>query len=220
MVHMYALVRHPAVVPDALGIADAPLYAAGVGEGIDAIVSEAEGGTAPTEEAIVAHARVVDALAASNDGVLPGRFTSDVAGEDELRRQLLDRQDRIRAALERVGGCVELGLRVLPAASTDEPAQATSGSAYMRRRLDEVTRAQQLAHTLHESLAATARASTCSVLARRDLVLTGAYLVPRDEVERFQARLDEAQRGLEGVTLLATGPWPPYSFALLEAEDS
>lgn len=219
MLHMYALVRHPAVVPDALGIGDAPLHAVGVGEGIDAIVSDAQGGTAPTEEAIVAHAGVVDAVAASNDGVLPARFTSDVAGEDELRRQLLDRQDQIRAALERVGGCVELGLRVLPATS-DEPAQATSGSAYMRRRLDEVTRAQQLAHTLHESLAATARASTCSVLARRDLVLTGAYLVPRDEVERFQARLDEAQRDLEGVTLLSTGPWPPYSFALLEAEES
>jgi hypothetical protein len=219
MIHMYALVSRPAAVPDALGIADAPLHAVGVGEGIDAIVSEAQGGTAPTEEAIVAHARVVDAVAASNDGVLPARFTSDVAGADELRRQLLDREDQIRAALERVGGCVELGLRVLPAAS-DEPAQAPSGSAYMRRRLDEVTRAQQLAHTLHESLAATARASTCSVLARRDLVLTGAYLVPRDEVERFQAKVDEAQRGLEGVTLLATGPWPPYSFALLEGEGS
>jgi hypothetical protein len=217
MLHMYALVSRPAVVPDALGIADARLRAVAVGEGIDAIVSETQGGTAPTEDAIVAHARVVDAVAASNDGVLPARFTNDVAGEDELRRQLVDRHDRAVEALERVGGCVELGLRVLPSAP-DEPAQASSGSAYMRRRLDEVTRAQQLAHTLHASLAATSRASTCSVLARRDLVLTGAYLVPRDEVERFQATVREAERDLEGVTLLATGPWPPYSFALLEAE--
>jgi hypothetical protein len=217
MLHLYALVSRPAVVPDAVGIADAPLRAVDVGEGIDAVVSETQGGTAPTEDAIVAHAHVVDAVAASNDAVLPARFTSDVTGQDELRRQLLDRHDQALEALERVGGCVELGVRVLPSAPS-EPAQATSGSAYMRRRLDEVTRAQQLAHTLHESLAATARASTCSVLARRDLVLTGAYLVPREELERFQAALHQAERDLDGVRLVATGPWPPYSFALLEAE--
>lgn len=219
MLHMYALVRRPAVVPDALGIADAPLRAVDAGEGIDAIVSETQSdGTPPTEDAILAHARVVDALAASNESVLPARFTSDAVGEDDLRRKLLDRRERVLKALEQVSGCVELGLRVLPAGS-NEPLQATSGGEYMRRRLDEVTRAQHLAHSLHDSLAATARASTCNVLARRDLVLTGTYLVPREEIERFGAMLDEAQRDLDGVTLISTGPWPPYSFALLDSED-
>lgn len=218
MLHMYALVRRPAVVPDVPGIADAPLRALDAGEGIDAIVSETDsGGAGPTEDAILAHARVVDAVAAANDSVLPARFTSDVAGEDELRRRLLDRRTRVLDALDRVSGCVELGLRVLPAAS-DEPAQPSSGAEYMRRRLGEVTRAQQLAQTVHESLSAAARASTCNVLARRDVVLTGTYLVPQDELERFGGLLDQAQRDLDGVTLVSTGPWPPYSFALLDAE--
>jgi hypothetical protein len=217
MLHMYALVRHPAAVPDTLGIGDAPLRALDAGAGIDAIVSETDSGsTAPTEEAILAHARVVDAVAAANDSVLPARFTGELTVE-ALRRTLLDRRHEVLEALERVNGCVELGLRVLPAGH-DEPPRASSGGEYMRRRLEEVKRAQQLARMLHDSLAATARASACSVVARRDVVLTGAYLVRRDDVERFRATLDDAQRDLDGVTVVATGPWPPYSFALLDAE--
>jgi hypothetical protein len=219
MLHMYALVRRPAVVPDVTGIADAPLRALGAGDGIDAIVSVTEsGGAGATEEAILAHARVVDAVAAANESVLPARFTSDVDAEEELREKLLERRERVLEALDHVRGCVELGLRVLPVAA-EEPAEPASGSEYMRRRLDEVTRAQQLARTLHDSLAGAARDSTCNVVARRDIVLTGTYLVARDELDRFGAILDQAERELEGVTLLSTGPWPPYSFALLDPED-
>lgn len=218
MLHMYALVRHPAVLPDAHGIDDAPLRAATAADGIDAVVSEtAADPAAPAEAAILAHAQVVEAVAATNDGVLPARFAGGVADEQDLRRRLDARRDRLLEALGRVEGCVEVGLRVLPE-PRDGPTPAASGGEYMRRRLDEVTRAETLAKQLHETLAAVARESTCNVLARSDLLLTGAYLVARDELERFQATLQEAGRGLDGVTLVTTGPWPPYSFALLEAD--
>ena len=218
MLHMYALVRHPAVLPDARGIDDAPLRATGAADGIDAVVSEtAVDPAAPAEAAILAHAQVVEAVAAANESVLPARFAGGLADEDELRRRLDARRDRILEALDRVEGCVEVGLRVLPESRKDELSAATGGE-YMRRRLDEVVRAETLARRLHEALAAVARESTCNVLARRDVVLTGAYLVPRDELESFQATLQEAGRTLEGVTLVTTGPWPPYSFALLEAD--
>jgi hypothetical protein len=72
---------------------------------------------------------------------------------------------------------------------------------------------------LQRSLAAVARESTSNVLARRDVLLTAAYLVPRGDLERFHAAVKDVERQLSGVTVVSTGPWPPYSFALLEADD-
>src|SRR5204863_290210 len=83
---------------------------------------------------------------------------------------------------------VGLGLRVLPA-TREEPSPAASGSEYMRRRLDEVARAEELGRTLHGSLVGASRESSCNVLGRRDVVLTGAYLVARDNLDRFHAAL-------------------------------
>ena len=179
MVHMYALVRHPAAMPGVRGIDDAPLRTSAAADGIDAVVSDTRPGPGgPTEAAILAHAHVVEAVAAANDSVLPARFSGGIAGDDELRQRLAGRRDQILQALERVDGCVEIGLRVL-AEPREDRAQAASGSEYMRRRLDEIARAEQLARDLHEALASGARESSCNVLARRDVVLTGAYLVAR-----------------------------------------
>src|SRR5436189_240110 len=141
MLHMYALVRHPAALPDIGGIDEAPLRSAAAAEGIDAVVTDtnAEAG-APTEAAILAHAEVVEAVAAANDSVLPARFAGGVPNEDELRRRLDGRRESILEALGRVEGCIELGLRVLPD-TREEPSQPASGSEYMRRRLDEIARA-------------------------------------------------------------------------------
>lgn len=218
MLHMYALVRHPAAMPGVRGIDDAPLRTSAAADGIDAVVSETRPEPSPpTEAAILAHAQVVEAVAAANDSVLPARFSGAIAGDDELRQRLAGRRDQILQALERVDGCVEIGLRVL-AEPREDRAQAASGSEYMRRRLDEIARAEQLARNLHEALASAARESSCNVLARRDVVLTGAYLVARADLDDFHTTLREVERNLAGVTLVTTGPWPPYSFALLEAD--
>jgi hypothetical protein len=219
MLHIYALVRHPASVPEVLGIDDGPLRALLAGDEVDAVVSDKNAGTAASETAILAHARVVEAVAAANGSVLPARFAGELSADADVARILVERRDSILAALDRVDGCVELGVRVLPAVDDERP-QAASGSEYMRGRLDEVARAGQVADTLQRSLATVARESTSNVLARRDVLLTAAYLVPRGDLDRFYATLHDVERRLSGVTVVPTGPWPPYSFALLEADDT
>src|SRR5438067_3455162 len=115
MLHLYALVPHPAGVPSRGGIDGLPLRVVSVGDRIDAVVSERPGGS-PTaaESAIFEHAQVVEALTASNDAVLPARFGNSLGDEKELRRQLEGRLEEIVAACDRVRGCAEVGLRVLP----------------------------------------------------------------------------------------------------------
>jgi len=40
-----------------------------------------------------------------------------------------------------------------------------------------------------------------------------AFLVERDGVEAFRARLEDFDNGCPGASCLVLGPWPPYSFA-------
>ena len=42
---------------------------------------------------------------------------------------------------------------------------------------------------------------------------TAAFLVERFDLERFRREARELDRELEDVTLVCTGPWPPYNFA-------
>jgi hypothetical protein len=44
-------------------------------------------------------------------------------------------------------------------------------------------------------------------------LLRAAYLVDRDAVGGFTARVDALQREHPELAVLCTGPWPPYSFA-------
>jgi gas vesicle protein GvpL/GvpF len=151
--------------------------------------------------------------------VLPARFSAGAANDDDLRAGAAGRHAQIAEALDRVDGCVELGLRVLrQQGEADGP--AASGREYMRRRLEQVEQAQALAREVHGTLAALARESTCQVVARADVVLTAAYLLPRATVEKFRASLQAAEAEARDVTSVLTGPWPPYSFTLLEAGGS
>jgi hypothetical protein len=86
----------------------------------------------------------------------------------------------------------------------------------MRRRLGQVEQAQAVARDVHGALAALARESSCQVVARGELVLTAAYLLLRERVEEFRAEVHAAEADARDITLVLTGPWPPYSFTLIE----
>jgi Gas vesicle synthesis protein GvpL/GvpF len=219
VLHLYALVRQPGRLPETAGIDDRPLRAVNVAGRIDAVVSDTSSrAPTPTESAILAHAHVVEALAGSNDAILPARFGSGLADDGDLLRRLEHREEQLLAALDRVDGCTEVGLRVVPANGDGGQDRPQSGREYMQRRLNHVARAESLAGELHESLARLARDSTQQVLARPDVVLTAAYLLPREQVGTFRAAVADAERKHTGLMLVSTGPWPPYSFALLDAD--
>jgi hypothetical protein len=221
VLRLYALAEHPVKLPDASQLDATPLTAVGVDRRLDAIVGEVdETAREATEAAVLAHARVVEALAALNDAVLPARFAQGVADEAELAERIKPRRPQLLAALERVRGCVEVGLRVLEAAAGNGKQDRASGRDYMLGRLEAVRRAERLAAEFHESLAALARDSSHRVVASPPLVLTAAYLVPRAELESFRAAVEAAGRRRSGLTFVCTGPWPPYSFALIEADGS
>jgi len=215
VLYVYAFVERPASVPDVKGLDDAALRIENAGE-LDVVVSRHEAlPREASEPAVLAHARVVEALAASNDAVLPARFGGAHADAAALRAAVAARQHELTAALARVRGCVELGVRVLAPAA--EPTTAATGAAYMQARLERRREAERLADEVHAPLAALAHQATQTVGATQRLLLTAAYLVPKDEVSAFTQLVEKLQAGHPDLGIVCTGPWPPYSFATTEA---
>jgi len=222
VLYLYALSEHPAAVPPVLGLDDTPVAVERL-DAVDALIGVVERERVePSEAAILAHARVVDAVTAANDAVLPARFGRGYSDLDALRTAITARSAELDAALARVRGCLELGLRVMAPRNGTRGRDGSgsgsgSGSDYMRARLEERRQAERVADEVHAPLAELARAASRSVGATPELLLSAAYLVPRNAVEDFRARLAELGDDHPDLTLACTGPWPPYSFATTEA---
>ncbi|MGI5400861.1 GvpL/GvpF family gas vesicle protein [Streptomyces sp. CA-135486] len=181
-----------------------------------------------------AHEAVVAALS-SLTCPLPLRLATVCRDEDGVRRMLDSGHDRFLDTLKRLDGRVEWGVKVYaetpeaqePApAPAREPASATTGRDYLRRRLQERRaaegtweRADAVSRRLHEELSRHAEADRLHRPQQAQLskaaghnVLNAAYLVPREESAAFVASLDELRPHEPGIRVELTGPWAPYSF--------
>ncbi len=199
--------------PDAIegaGLDGRPLT--GIGHDGLALVVSPQGSRCPepTAQTLWRYEEIIERLM-SRHPILPARFGSVLADEDEARDALRDRHQDLRQRLERVRGAVELGIRASwTHAPTPRPAR--SGTEYMLGRLDVHRQAQRVAE-LVDPLRALARSSTVKVLPRPSVPLMAAYLVDRDRTEEFRELAAELDATFEDGQLVCTGPWPPYSFA-------
>jgi len=215
VVHLYALADHPAQLAEVRGIGEATLAAADAG-GIDAVFSEVGPGvTEPTDETILAHARVVDELASVNEAVLPARLARPYESRAALVAAIRERAPDLRAALDHVRGCVEMGVRVLPEQAPTAPAER-SGGDYLRARLAAVRSADRIADELDTAVAAIARDRSRGVTATAELVVTAAYLLPRADADPFREAVATVAGRHPELAFVCVGPWPAYSFALVD----
>jgi hypothetical protein len=145
--------------------------------------------------------------------VLPARFGGAFADEQELDDAVRTKESELARGLSLVRGCVEFGLRALAGdLPTESRSDNPSGRDYMRTRLAEERTSRRLAEEFHEPLARLSRASTRFGGAFSGL-LKAAYLVPRQDVDVFAERVRQLEAAHPDLTIVCTGPWPPYSFA-------
>ena len=214
MIYLYAVAEALDGLPELRGIEDAALGRRTV-DGLDLVVSEHEGTALDArEEAVLAHARVVEALIGRSAALLPARFGRGFRDEGALAEAIRDRAESLHEALAQVRGRVELGVRVLREEPAPSPAPAPeTGRAFMEARLARQEESERLARELHEPLAALAQASTRTVAQTPRLLLSGAYLVEPGDVDTFRSRVAELEAAQPRLSFVCTGPWPPYSFA-------
>jgi Gas vesicle synthesis protein GvpL/GvpF len=217
MIHLYGLVQDLAELPAVSGVDGAALERRRIA-GLDVVVSQSERASHDvTNEAVLAHANVVEELMTRGSAVLPARFGRAFTSEEELSDAVQAKASGLEHGLTRVRGCVEFGLRVLG----DEPRHAGSGGfsggEYMRARLAEATQRERLSDELHRPLALLARASARFGGASGDL-LHAAYLVPAEKADEFREHVSRLETLHPQLTMVCTGPWPPYTFAEAQEE--
>jgi hypothetical protein len=231
MIYVYALAEPlPIDTSGIIGIKEQPIEVLTTQQAI-AFYSESQvDRISPTAENLWRHELVVESLLKRCQALLPLRF-GEVLSIDSLREILLRHGGSLASSLERVRDSVELGVRVLSPLSNDiQEAQGavdtraiSSGRDYMRARLasekkmrDAVAYSERLGKIIHSALAPLARECTRNVQgaapAKRDIVITSAYLVRRAQVEEFVTRVRELSKKNPDLKVICTGPWPAYNF--------
>jgi hypothetical protein len=213
VIHLYGVVEELEGLPPITGVDAGPLERCRI-EGLDLVVSRgAREGSDVTQAAVLSHANVVEELMARSGAVLPARFGHAFTDEQELADAVRIKASALARGLNLVRGCLEFGLRVLGRDSTAENGSGElSGRDYMQRRLAEERGRRHLAEELHEPLARLSRASARFGGASSDL-LQSAYLVPRQETDVFGEAVRRLEAAHPDLTIVCTGPWPPYTFA-------
>ena len=212
MIHVYGVVEGLRELPHVSGLDDAPLERRRV-DGLELVVSRSDSEPAAevSRDVILRHAEVVEELMHHSRSLLPAQLARTFMDEEELATAVEARADALVRGLERVRGCVEFGLRVidlrLPAETRSAPA---SGAEYMRERLAQVKHLDRLLADLHSPLV---RLSRANVVTPGAPGLRTAYLVPKPNVPVFCEAVEGIEAAHPELTIVSTGPWPPYSFA-------
>jgi hypothetical protein len=224
MIWVYAICERPDQPPPRRrGLAQAPLDGVRVGELLAVISRHVHPPGDPALDALWVHERVVERIMADR-AVLPMRFGNRLPDDASLREILAARQQEFLAALERVRGKVEVGVRAMQplgsealAVEVPAPAAATTGREYLEMKLRNGQRVEREVATLHEPLAGLAVEAVRQPPRGPEEVLRAAYLIETSMLARFRGSVERLQRTHPGVAILCTGPWPPYSFVTATA---
>jgi Gas vesicle synthesis protein GvpL/GvpF len=188
------------------------------------------------EAAARAHHRVIDAVA-QHVPLVPMRLATVYSGDTSIAAILAERSADFRAALVRISGRREWGVKAYAARpagpgardqANEQADPATGpGAAYLQRRRAQLAAGRdarrdavaggRIVHTELRQLAVSARLYPPQApdLAGQPtpMVLNAAYLVAEERAEVFAAAVKNLAARHPSVQLALTGPWPAYSFA-------
>ncbi|MDQ4125128.1 MAG: GvpL/GvpF family gas vesicle protein [Actinomycetota bacterium] len=179
------------------------------------------------ERKVRAHERVLDELVVQG-AVVPMRFGSIFSRPELLLEMLESASEDLLAALDRVRGKCEWGVKAYLLDRTPEkdpvPAPVSTGRDYLMRKraaLDSATRAAEAARdTAGRVLGALSEVAEETALmplrnASTAVILNAAFLVAERRRDRFMRLVQDLQEG-GSLVLDVTGPWPPYNFTSVD----
>jgi len=182
----------------------------------------------------VAHESVVEHFAQQkNVTVVPMKLFTMFSSEDRAREAMRARRQEILAAVRRISGCEEWGVRITSSGGSitgraavlgPAPTTPTSGVAFLTAKKEARDLARERSRTAADS--AEHAYSTLSAISRdarrRDdapegavaPLLDAAFLVPTARRSRFKAaaRKLAVAATKTGTEVTVTGPWPAYNF--------
>ncbi len=196
-------------------------------------------GIQATAQSVWRHQLVLGRLMRDH-AVLPLRFGTTCRDADGLRESLLDSVDGFVSDLTRVGGKVELALRIVDDSASDaistikrqigetvpnmpvvsnDGAPTGRGAAHLRARrlalcgeMAREDRANRMAWLLREYFNDVLSDVACVAPADISAAFLVSCLVEFDRVTAFGEALDRFRQDHPHFAVTCTGPWAPYSF--------
>jgi len=183
------------------------------------------------EQIARAHHHVVQV--AAERPIVPMRMATIYDDEESVRLMLIENSGAFTAALHRVEGRQEWGVKAFasPAASASpETTAPVSGADYLKRRQASLTAADESrrassaeADAVYRRLAGSAEAARRHRPQdprlsgdRRLMLLNAAFLIDSSAAGTFADVVEDIRRTHRSLDLELTGPWAPYSFATID----
>ena len=230
-VYAYCLTTlEPNTPADLTGLFAQPVYTLSKNR-ITALISAVpEASVAVSKHNVLTHQRVVAAVLEWTTP-LPFRFGT-VVTEAQLTSYVEARQEALLQKLAAVEGCVEMSVKVIwekvkrdsHAGGELEPS-AGPGTTFLRAKSkaligsqDLAGAADDLAKWLKNQLESFVRDTRIAVRPAHRLVIAADYLVERTGLESFRLAVEKVTMERPDLHFLASGPWPPYSFANIDLE--
>jgi len=184
---------------------------------------------AVTHEAVVEHFARIRART-----VIPMKLLTLFSSEEKARAELGRRRREIGAAIRRIAGCEEWGVRIFAAPTDAAPAEShtraanaesSSGTAFLTarkaaREAGKATRGRALeaAEAAYDELARVARAASqrprTAEPGRNSPLLDAAFLVRTAARPKFKGATRKQAKACAaaGARMTLSGPWPAYNF--------
>jgi hypothetical protein len=214
--YLYAFVGRDAAVgigrARVRGVRREPLEIVRAGS-VHAVVGDAEAQMWPDLSNLRRYDEVIRRLWERHAAALPARFGTIAPDQDDLVGLLRDREREFRARLTMVRHRGQMTARAVldeePPGRT--PVRARTGAEYL------LARAAQLRHVVEPPgfdavRRAVARWVASERLETRGRVTSAYHLVPRSAVGPYRREFERAARSA-GLSIVLTGPLPPYAFA-------
>ena len=151
--------------------------------------------------------------------IIPIRYGSLLPDKAAVVEHLTEKAAHYRQRLSELQGCEEMGIRLpmaMPEPNPPPNPKAISGHDYLlaiKRKYSATEQAEKESAELDMALAGlfNKRCGETGLFAGQHMYLV-SYLVPRDKLDAFRARLDGLFEAGTHKGIIS-GPWPPYNFA-------
>ena len=193
------------------------------GAGVGCWVSVFDKRPEPTLDRVREHNAVIQAAVTDTVTPVPIRFGQWLESSPALLEHLALNAARYTTLLTQFAGALEFGLRVL---DPDRPgrvataAETVSGTAYLTALRDQLRGADldqpeiaALRAALPEAFEDTVKSERFEPLRTTHGLLSVTHLVDRSRFDAYRATIVRVRAQQPQLRFLATGPWPPYSFA-------
>jgi hypothetical protein len=221
-VWLYAVVSGASGPLRAEGAAGERLRRVRVG-GLDLVVGIVPRVPRPTAAALRRYDAAVRRLMDAHGSVLPARYATSAPSLDALASAALDRRDTLRRSLGLVRQRVQMTVRVFTprgpegrakaaVARGGQPSRAASGPGrqFLSRRAAELQ--VPGGEPLRAAVARWVRAERTERHDRGPLAGSMYHLIPRGCAGAYRTAVERAAVRA-GLTIVVSGPWPPYAFA-------